>query len=129
MQVEITKANIDGEGGSIHNATITGEAAIKPPPDSGARPSHPILLPPTSDNPEVFFILSFCPNPPPAHWEWIAFTPGDAPERPTPKPPEPPVETTPPGIKPPPANGGWGYFPGYGWVYYPGPSAPGPKSR
>jgi hypothetical protein len=126
VQIEITNANINGEGGSITNATITGEATIAPPTDTGERPTHPILLPPTSDNPDVFFILTFCPNPPPPHWEWIAFSPGSPPDRPT---PEPPPSTTPPGEKPPPADGGWGYFPGYGWVYYPGPGGAGPKRR
>jgi hypothetical protein len=128
VQIEIKNADITGEGGSIHNATITGEATIQVDPD--AHPSHPILLPPTSDNPDVFFILSFCPNPPPPHWEWIAFSPGDAPERPHPQPPDPPeIPTIPSEPKPPPAGGGWGWFPGYGWVYYPGPGAPGPKRK
>jgi hypothetical protein len=128
MQITISNAVITMDDGTTKNATITGDAELTP--DTGTdkpHPSHPILLPPTSDNPEVIFILSFCPNPPPPHWEWIAFTPGSPPERPTPKPPEPP-STTPPGIKPPPADGGWGYWPGYGWVYYPAPGGEaGPK--
>jgi hypothetical protein len=129
MQITIKNAEITGTGGNISNATITGEATIM---DSDVHPSHPINLPPTSEDPNTFFLLCFVPNPPPPHWEWIAFTPGeDVPERPTPAPvpPEAEIPTTPGGIKPPPPNGGWGYFPGYGWVYYPGPSAPSPKAR
>ena len=129
MQIEINNANISGDGGSIRNATITGDATIKPPAGGDAHPSHPILLPPTSDNPDVFFLLSFCPNPPPPHWEWIAFMPGSPPERPTPKPPPPEIPTIPSEPKPPPANGGWGWYPGYGWVYYPGPGGAGPKRK
>jgi len=129
MQIEIKNANITGEGGDIRNATITGDATITPPEGGDAHPSHPILLPPTSDNPDVFFLLSFCPNPPPPHWEWIAFMPGSPPARPTPKPPPPEIPTIPSEPKPPPANGGWGWFPGYGWVYYPGPGGAGPKKR
>jgi hypothetical protein len=130
MQITINNASITGEGGDIRNATITGDAQLTEPPDSDLKPTHPILLPPTSDDPNTFFVLTFCPNPPPPHWEWIAFSPGSPPERPTPEPPEPPeIGTTPPGIKPPPPNGGWGYFPGYGWVYYPGPGGAGPKRR
>jgi hypothetical protein len=150
MQITINNANIEGQGGSITNATITGDATLTAPPvepgepppvdpgygideDTGwLRPSHPILLPPTSNNPDVIFILTFCPNPPPPHWEWIAFMPGSPPERPHPAPTPPPegeIPTTPGGIKPPPADGGWGYWPGYGWVYYPGPGAPSPKGK
>jgi hypothetical protein len=127
IPIKIENADIQGEGGSITNATITGDATIQQDPNA-PHPSHPILLPPTSDNPDVFFILSFCANPPPPHWEWIAFMPGSPPERPTPKPP-PEIPTIPSEPKPPPADGGWGWFPGYGWVFYPGPGAPGPKKR
>jgi hypothetical protein len=153
MQIEITDANITGTGGSITNATITGDATITPPEvtppepvvpvdpgygideDTGwtppPRPAHPISLPPTSSNPDVIYMLVYCANPPPPHWEWIGFLPGEAPERPTPAPTPPSGEipTTPGGIKPPPPNGGWGYFPGYGWVYYPGPGGAGPKRK
>jgi hypothetical protein len=133
MQITINNAEITGQGGDIHNATITGDAVITEPPVDGGdvHPSHPILLPPTSEDPNTFFVLCFCANPPPPHWEWIAFSPGDPPARPVPQPPPPEGEipTTPGGIKPPPADGGWGYFPGYGWVYYPGASAPSPKAK
>src|SRR5262245_20163398 len=50
-----------------------------------------------------------------------------------PPPTEPPTEPIPPGegIKPPPAGGGWGYSPTYGWGYFPGvggkPQPPGKK--
>jgi hypothetical protein len=122
MDITIKNANIKGTGGEITNATITGDATIK---DSGERPTHPILLPPTSDNPDVFYVLCYCPNPPPAHWEWIAFMPGEeVPEKPQ---PEPPPSTIPGGEKPFPPDGGWGYKEPYGWIYWPGPEGAGPK--
>jgi len=131
MKIEIKNAVIKSDSGQVMNATITGDATMQPPttpPGSGdTHPSHPILLPPTSDNPDVFFLLSFCPNPPPPHWEWIAFTPGEPVDRPEPQPPPTDPPTTPSEPKPPPANGGWGWYPPYGWVYYPGPGGAGPK--
>lgn len=30
-------------------------------------------------------------------------------------------------VKPPPADGGWGYHPDHGWGYFPGPGQPSPK--
>lgn len=144
VPITIENANITGEGGSITNATIKGDATIPPasvgvpthpialPGDpwwgTDLLPSHPIALPPASDNPDVFFVLTFCPNPPPPHWEWIAYLPGDPPERPSPQPPSPP-DMIPSEPKPPPADGGWGWYPEYGWVYYPGPGGAGPKKR
>jgi hypothetical protein len=132
MQITINNANISGTGGSISNATITGDATLdQPPVDPNApRPTHPILLPPTSDNPNTFYVLCYCTSPPPAHWEWIAFTPGeDVPERPHPEPHPPEIPTTPGGEKPFPPSGGWGYKEPYGWIYWPGPSGAGPKKR
>jgi hypothetical protein len=130
MQITISDATITAADGTVTKATITGEAQIAepvPPSEGDLHPSHPINLPPTSDNPDVFFVLSYCKNPPPPHWEWIGFLPGEeVPERPT---PQPPPATTPPGFKPPPANGGWGYWPGYGWVYYPAKGEASPKRR
>ena len=142
IPIKIENAKITGTGGSITNATITGDATLQQPSQPGGpvdpgydidkdkgwlRPTHPILLPPPAAG-DGFYVLSYCTSPPPPHWEWILFVPGDAPERPTPVPPEPP-STMPPGMKPPPADGGWGFFPGYGWVYYPGPGGAGPKKR
>lgn len=123
VPITISNANIEGEGGSIKNAMITGDAEIQ---KSDAHPEHPILLPP-GDAPEgSFYVLCYCPNPPPPHWEWILFTPGSPPERPH---PEPPPETTPPGEKPFPPDGGWGFKEPYGWIYWPGPAGAGPKKR
>jgi hypothetical protein len=124
MQITINKAEITGQGGDIHNATITGEATLTPPEvvvppepetpvdpgygideDTGwtppPRPAHPISLPPTSSNPDVTFMLVYCQNPPPAHWEWIGFLPGSPPERPAPGPTPPEIPTGPIGVKPP----------------------------
>ena len=68
--------------------------------------------------------------------------PGDPhPEHPIvlPPPTEPPVELPPPVqaledmltlvAKEPPAEGGWGWFPEYGWVYSPGEGEGEPKRR
>jgi hypothetical protein len=66
---------------------------------------HPIVLPPTDAHPEHPIVL---------------------PEPPTEVPPipNPPTEG-----KPPPADGGWGWSPEYGWGYFPGPGQAGPKRR
>jgi hypothetical protein len=72
-------------------------------------PSHPIVLPPYEPGgPPV----TIWPNPgQPTHPIVI------------PQPPENPPE----GNKPPPEGGGWAYAADYGWGYFPGVSAPGPK--
>lgn len=130
VPIKISNASIKGSGGEISNATITGDAEIKLE-GSGGVPTHPILLPPTSDNPDVFYVLVYFPPTEEGgdgHWEWVAFMPGSPPERPHPQPPEPP-ETTPPGEKPFPPDGGWGFKEPYGWIYWPGPGGAGPKRR
>ena len=128
VPITISNASISGQGGTITNATIKGDAEIPTtPPGGDLKPTHPILLPPTSDNPDVFYVLCYCTSPPPAHWEWIAFIPGeDVPARPQ---PTPPPSTQPGGEKPFPPDGGWGYKEPYGWIYWPGPSGAGPKRR
>lgn len=140
IPIVITEAEIKGTGGSITGATITGNAQItgtgdgkppgmppgiwpNPPEGQAPIPGHPILLPPPSEG-DQFWMLIYCTEPPPPHWEWISFTPGDPPERPQ---PEPPPSTTPPGIKPFPPDGGWGFAPPWGWIYWPGPEGAGPK--
>lgn len=147
IPIKIEKASVIGTGGSITNATITGDATIpQQPPQPGGpvdpgydidkdegyvRPGHPILLPPTSDNPEAFYVLVYFPPTEEGgkgHWEWVCFMPGSPPTRPKPQPPEPPT-TVPPGEKPFPPDGGWGYKQPYGWIYWPGPEGAGPKKR
>jgi len=124
VPITINNAKITGADGSVTNATITGDATLKADPNA-PHPSHPILLPPASDNPDVFYVLCYCTSPPPAHWEWIAFMPGeDVPEKPQ---PQLPPSTSPGGEKPFPPSGGWGYKEPYGWIYWPGPSGAGPK--
>jgi hypothetical protein len=127
VPIKIENADIDGEGGSIHNATVTGDATLQRDPGD-AHPEHPILLPPPSTGGDQFWLLVYCANPPPGHFEWVSFSPGDPPERPQPVPPEPPT-TTPPGEKPFPPDGGWGFKEPWGWVYWPGPGGAGPKKR
>jgi|SRR6516162_8966473 len=49
-----------------------------------------------------------------------------------PPPVDPPIDPPPPDpapglttvAKPPPAGGGWGFFPEYGWLYYPAGAQP-----
>lgn len=128
IAITITEASIEGAGGSIQNATIKGKASIQSPavpPGVTGKPEHPILLPPPSEG-DQFWLLCFVSEPPPGHWEWISFHPGDAPERPQPEPPEPP-SMTPPGEKPFPPDGGWGFKEPWGWIYWPGPEGAGPK--
>lgn len=135
IPITISNATIRGSGGEISNATITGDAELQtevpPMPPGDFHPAHPILTPP-GDAPEgSFWLLVFCPNPPPPHWEWILFTPGSPPERPHPQPPDPP-EVEPPDpevIKPFPPDGGWGFAKPWGWIYWPGPEGAGPRRR
>ena len=56
--------------------------------------------------------------------------PGTPPELPPidPPPPEKPLDQLLTAVaKEPPPQGGWGFFPEYGWVWSAGPSTPGPK--
>lgn len=74
------------------------------PPDTGAHPEHPIVLPGDPSwgdpHPEHPIVL------------------------PPPNLPGPPPDNA---VKPPPEGGGWGYWYPYGWAYVPGQSQPGPK--
>jgi hypothetical protein len=89
---------------------------VAPPyPDQGLpgqppSPAHPIVLPPyLPGGPPV----TIWPNPVhPAHPIVIPAPPANPPE----------------GVKPPPEYGGWGYHPDYGWGYFPGGTAVGPKA-
>lgn len=134
MQITISNATITAEDGTVTQCKIEGDAKIDasvPPGTDQPHPEHPILLPPPTTGDNQFWLLIFCPNPPPPHWEWISFSPGDPPERPVPVPPEPPTEppTSPGGEKPFPPDGGWGYKEPWGWIYWPGGSGAGPKRR
>ena len=82
---------------------ITGTMTwAEEPGDSGGRPEHPIYYPPGI----------WGPNDPRPGWG-------------LPKPPlEPPADGA---VKPPPDDGGWGYWPEYGWGYFPKAGQPGPK--
>lgn len=97
-------------------AWITGLKPDQSPPGAQPHPEHPIVI---------------IPGDPPTIWG-----PGD----PRPQPPIelPPVEEPPPDhpleqlvtlvAKEPPADGGWGWFPEYGWVYSPGEGGATPKT-
>jgi hypothetical protein len=43
--------------------------------------------------------------------------------------PPPDIPTTPSEPKPPPADGGWGWSPDYGWGYFPPPGSARPKKK
>lgn len=45
------------------------------------------------------------------------------------KPVPPEVPSNPSEPKPPPADGGWGWHPDYGWGYFPGPGEASPKKK
>ena len=71
-------------------------------------------------------------------WGPPGFRPGagfpDKPGYPTipDQPIEPPIDVPPDAppesiVKPPPADGGWGWSPAYGWGYFPGSGGAGPK--
>lgn len=99
----------------IGEATLTGLSVgggpiIPPgqPGGGGLHPSHPIALPgdPWWGDPHPAHPIVLPPN----------ITPPDPPQNPS----EP---------KPPPADGGWGWHPEYGWGYFPmqgGKPQPGP---
>jgi len=103
-------------------AWITGLHPDQSPPGSQPHPEHPIVIVPPEN-----------PGDPPQIW-------GPNDPRPTPPihlPPEgeiPPLPDEGPldklltlVAKEPPAEGGWGWFPEYGWVYSPGEGQAGPK--
>lgn len=77
---------------------------------SPGHPAHPIELPP------------IVPGGPP-----VSIWPG-VPSHPIVLPPPPTEGLEPGGGKPPPADGGWGYHPVFGWGYFPGPGQAGPKA-
>jgi hypothetical protein len=81
------------------------------PGPGGPRPSHPIALPG-----DPWWGQDLRPTHP------IAL-PGDPwwPKPPTEPPPDAGV------VKPPPAEGGWGYHPEYGWGYFPMGQSASPK--
>ena len=72
-----------------------------PRPPSDAHPEHPIYMP--GPHPEHPIVIPEPPTQPPE---------GGGPEGP---------------VKPPPADGGWGYWHPYGWAYVPGSGQAGPK--
>lgn len=85
-------------------ATICGyfaveDSGIGKPPSQPGKPGHP--LPPVEELPPI-------EEPPPEH------------------PLEQLVTLV---AKEPPAEGGWGWFPEYGWVYSPGEGSAQPKGR
>jgi len=93
-----------------------GPGVTPQPPGGGAppQPTHPIVLPPVEPG-----------GPPVTIWP----SPGH-PSHPIVLPPLPeaPPDTGEGGGKPPPADGGWGFHPEYGWGYFP-VGTPGPKGK
>jgi len=103
------------DDGTSGNVTIVGMASITGlgvgggPAVPPGQPTHPIVIPPGPDDPH------------PAHPIVIPEPPT---EPPIDVPPGPPVDDM---VKPPPAGGGWGFNPMYGWGYFPGAGGKGPK--
>lgn len=120
VEVTITGMLYDKINRTVQNVVLIGEASLTgvgvgggpiippvQPPGGGSpgHPAHPIVLPgdPSWGDPH------------PAHPIVL----------PPPNLPGPPNGGE--AVKPPPEEGGWGYFPSYGWGYFPGSSGPGPK--
>lgn len=95
---------------------VVGGGPILPPPVMPGFPAFPIVLPPDA------FPPGQGPSAPGGYPDYI----WGAPIIPV-QPPD--IGMTPPGEKPPPDNGGWGYWPPYGWVWKPGSGEPGPKRK
>lgn len=91
-----------------------GGGPVIPPSPDAPHPSHPIVLP---GDPEWGQDLK------PTHPIMLPGMPG------WPSDPPPEIPTTPSEPKPPPADGGWGWSPTYGWGYFPGPNQAGPKRK
>lgn len=100
-------------------AWITGLHPDQSPPADQPHPEHPIVIIPPTD-----------PEDPPIIW-------GPNDPRPTHPIVLPPTDEAPPDTpldqlftmvaKEPPASGGWGWFPEYGWVYSTGEGGASPK--
>jgi hypothetical protein len=123
----------------IGEATLTGLGVgggpIMPqPPSWQPHPEHPIppnvwptppegSTPPWQPHPEHPIPPGIWPTPPEGS------TPH--PEHPIVLPPNivPPIPPDGGAVKPPPEEGGWGYFPEYGWGYFPALTEPGPKKK
>jgi hypothetical protein len=98
--------------GKLHITGLTVGGGPVVPPDQlpPGKPTFPIWGPPGTDFPDK-------PGYPPVATHPIVL----------PEPPDP-FPDAPEGVKPPPADGGWGYHPDYGWGYFPGSgTTPGPK--
>lgn len=121
VEVTISGMLYDKINRTQQNVVLIGEAFL-----TGLSVGGGPIIPPPEDKPPRP-PLGIWPNPPegqaplPSHP--IAL-PGDPW---WPKPPIEPPTPQPPEGKPPPAEGGWGWWPPYGWGYFPGTSSPGPK--
>ena len=97
-------------------AWITGLKPDQSPPGSQPHPEHPIVIVPPEnpgDPPQIWGPNDPRPTPP------IVIPPTDQP------PPDHPLEEMFTMVaKEPPADGGWGWFPEYGWVYSRGEGHP-----
>lgn len=113
----------------IGDASLTGLSVgggpIMPPSGGGQPPgiwgggNVPMPTPPIPIYP------GGTPNPP-GIWGPTDPRPGVGPIIPPEQPPEGPTDDN--GfVKPPPGDGGWSYHETYGWGYYPGATAAGPK--
>jgi hypothetical protein len=113
-----SKVTLIGQA-SIIGLSVGGGPIYPPdqPPSGGppGEPIHPIWGPPGIEFPPG------APGYPPVAGHPLP-----------PIPPEPPIDTVPvpPGtvIKPPPADGGWGWVAPYGWGFFPGSGGAGPKN-
>lgn len=137
VEVTINGVMYDKKNRTVQNVVIFGEASLTGLGVGGG----PIIPPETPGNPpgiwgggnEPFptppIVIPKPPVPPVGIWpnppEGIA----PHPEHPIVLPPNivPPDPPDSGAVKPPPEDGGWGYFPEYGWGYFPKATEPGPK--
>jgi len=106
---EASLSDVGIGGGPIFGGGAPGVPAHPiVPPGGYPEPGHPIVPPGGYPKPEHPIVI---------------------PDPPVDPPPVDPGTDPGVGVKPPPDDGGWGYVAGWGWGYFPGADAAGPKTR
>lgn len=111
VEVTISGVLYDKLNRTTQNVVLIGEATL-----TGLGVGGGPIVPP-GQPPQIWGPPDPRPNPP------IAFPPGWVGG----VPPQQPVDPPPTLVKPPPPGGGWAYVQEWGWGYYPGSTAAGPK--
>ena len=120
--VIVGEASLTGLG--VGGGPIVPEPGPGDPPHIWGGGNVPMPSPPIANVPGA---PGYEPPKPPL----VIWGPNDP--RPTPPIYIPPVQPPKPpdgeAVKPPPDDGGWGYFPEYGWGYFPQAGEAGPKGK